>query len=310
MIRLRFTTAVHAAALSLVVGVAQLHAATITVPPGAGLQAALNGAAPGDVIVLSAGTYTNQSGFGFRVNRAITLQGGGSTTVLLVAANANADQAGLYLMSGASGAVVTNLAVQVDTGSNAGIQIDTAASNVSLSNLSVTGGANGVVALGASATLTNLAINPNPNPANAGHGLIIRGSLVTVDTVTIGTVTKAGSNGIEVSGNSNTVRNCTVTSHPRGVFIAVGSNNVLQNCTITAQAGEGVLLAGASDNVIENNTIVRAATNGILLYPSTRPPPATAAIAIWSWATRSCERTRSTASLSNRAIRMSSSPTP
>ncbi len=163
--------------------------------------------------------------------------------------------------------MVTNLAVQVDTGSNAGIQIDTAASNVSLSNLSVTGGANGVVALGASATLTNLAINPNPNPANAGHGLIIRGSLVTVDTVTIGTVTKAGSNGIEVSGNSNTVRNCTVTSHPRGVFIAVGSNNVLQNCTITAQAGEGVLLAGASDNVIENNTIVRAATNGILLYP-------------------------------------------
>jgi hypothetical protein len=93
--------------------------ATINVPLGGDIQTAINGAAPGDRVLLAAGTYTVPGAL--TINKALTLQGAGQAATIVQTAAAAGDPVVLLTIS-VSNVVVRDLTLKQRKTTNTSIE--------------------------------------------------------------------------------------------------------------------------------------------------------------------------------------------
>jgi len=94
-------------------------AGTIVVPLGGDIQTAINGAAPGDRVLLAAGTYTVPGAL--TINKALTLQGAGQAATIVQTAGAAGDPVVLLTIS-VSNVVVRDLTLKQRKTTNTSIE--------------------------------------------------------------------------------------------------------------------------------------------------------------------------------------------
>lgn len=214
------------------------------------IQAAVDAAAPGDIIKLAAGTYTAPGLQVIYIDKGITLEGG-YTTINWNTPDPNANQTILdaenvagrrvIYIDGPDGAMITlsGLIVQQGYAANnhgGGIYILT-----------------GTVHLQNSELLNNHA-------DNNGGGVYINDGSVTIDSTLIrsNTANNIGA-GIQVSGGALTVSNSTIQANAEGGIGVHLSAVRLSNNLIQSNNGRGVYAGGfgahltLSDNIIQGN---------------------------------------------------------
>ena len=181
-------------------------AATLSVPPGASVQEAIDAAAPGDVVLLSAGTYTGDIDF---VGKAITVAGTGPESVL---------------QGSGTGSVVSFAA-----GEGAGSV---------LANLTITGGladrGGGIYVAGASPTIVCTVIRGN-RARLQGSGVYLEASSARLQNSLIVSNGTAGGDPhtVEIQAAEPTIVNNTIVRGDsnglilRGPSAAVVMNNII-----------------------------------------------------------------------------------
>ena len=247
-----------------------MTAATINVSPGQDLQAAMNSAAPGDTILVQAGTY-RASGQPYGISKSLTVTASGAVTLLPPI-----------------GSVEPTLRVS--------------ASNVTVQGFTVTGGSWGITvhnqsgAALSNVVLRNLTVSTNSTGSNLGHGInLTRTSNSTIENCV---VTRAYFIGIYVNDASHNVRilNTSVQATDvnaallvdrsdaayirggayastapasQGVHLRTSRNSVIDGISADVTMNGILLDMGSTFNVIMNNTITRASTHhGIALQDS------------------------------------------
>jgi len=235
-----------AAALLLTVTLAAPElgaAATLTVTnfgdsgaPGQ-LRTLLDAAAPGDTIVIPAGTITltgpaDASGGGLPITKTVTIQGAGP---------------GLTIIDG--GGLERGMLIYATAGPSVAI------SNLTIRNgvdRTVFGGAGMFIDAGLTVTLTNVAISGNRalGPGDGGGVLVYSGSTVTMSNVVVsGNASAAFSGGI-VNFGTLTLTNVTVSgnSATNGAGITNSSEGVLTLANVTVSENTASEFGGGLDN--------------------------------------------------------------
>jgi parallel beta-helix repeat protein len=209
---------------------------TIILNPGQSIQAAVNGAASGDTILLNPGTYTQQ----VTINKSLTLQGNGAGAIIQSPTALTNDSFGLSVLVEVNSGATVNINNMTVEGPGA-----PASPNNTLVGIGVFGGA--------TANLTGDTINQ----INLGSGLF---GLQTGFAIQVG---GTGAQAVGQVGNA-TITDCTITDYQKvGVIIGnSGSSGTITGNTITGigptplTAQNGIQISpGSASATVSNNTI-------------------------------------------------------
>ncbi len=221
------------------------------------IQAAVNGAYPGDTISVASGTYTEN----VTISKSVVITG----TSVVVDGDMTFDARpitlyGLTIATGRVCTVTSNGTIQTainiaPTGGTVNVAAGLFAEQLSIGKpLSLQG---------AGATNTQLSHVPSPT---TGAVISISAQGVTVSGFGIDGSDAAGSYGIENSGGSNAViRNCILTDFACGLYFHDGAHNasILSN-TVSSCAGDGVRFTlGSSNNVVRRCLVVGNGNSGV-----------------------------------------------
>ena len=222
------------------------HAADINVPGDqATIQAGINAANPGDVVIVAEGEYFENINFN---GKAITVR------------STDPNDAGVVLNTiingGGSGSVVT-----CDSGEGPGTV---------LSGFVITNGNNpgnqqggGMLNSNSSPTVTNCTFSGNA--ATFGGGMGNQGSSPTVTNCTFSGNSAASGGGMQNKNNSSpTVTNCTfggntVNDHGGGMFNTFNSSPTVSNCTFS---GNSAHFGGGMENQGSSPTVTNCTFSG------------------------------------------------
>lgn len=204
---------------------------TIIVNPGSSIQAAVNGASPGDTILVNPGTYTEQ----VTINKNLTLQGNGAGAIIQSPSTLTPDAFGLDVL----------------------LEVNNAAT-VSINNMTIQG---------PNPTINDGILVVGDATANVSESTIAD---IHQDNATFGDQTgfaiQVGGTGAQAVGQVGhaTITDCTVTDYQKvGIIIGRnGSSGTVTGSTITG-IGPTTLIAqngiqigpGATTATVSNNTI-------------------------------------------------------
>ncbi len=187
------------------------------------IQAAITAATSGDVINVCAGTFTEN----LTVNKRITLNGAGATTIITSAA---ASTPVITITASGSNAtdrlVVSNLKVTGATGSeNSGagilLQSATATGYFTFSGVEASGNQGSGIAFNNTANVTDVKIINNCSLSNNGFGLRIASPVPSFDGLTV----------TDCQMNNNTY--CAFAYNQSGTLSSVGTNFNFTNCSFS-----------------------------------------------------------------------------
>lgn len=201
--------------LSMFASTPQAGAADIPVAPGGDIQAAIDSANPGDVILLEAGEYVGDIDFG---GKNVTVLGTGFDTVLRGSGTNS-----VVRFSGGEGPTATLDSVQVTGG------------------LAVEGG--GIYIHDASPTILRSYIVGNRS-SRFGSGIYSGGAtadpLISNNLIAYNTRTSSDPHGIQVNGGAPVIVNNTIVrSDSNGIFITGGAEAVVMNNIIARNGSRG-----------------------------------------------------------------------
>jgi len=220
------------------------HAAVFSVSPGQSIQAAIDGAASGDTIIVQPGTYTENLFFN---GKLVTLQSSDP---------ANADTVAATIVDGgAAGPVVT-----FDDGEGPAAVLD----GLTLRNGSTFFGGGGVRIVNSSPTVRRCTITANRSSTRGG-GIFVSGAvaapLITQCSIRGNTATTDGGGVACLDGAVTLTRNrinTNTAANGAGVWLsnspaAVRNNFIIGNTASTN--GGGMFLNNAAAAAVRNNTI-------------------------------------------------------
>jgi parallel beta-helix repeat protein len=226
------------------------------------IQAAVNASSPGDTIIVSDGTYTEN----VMVNKALTIQSeNGSANCIVQTANPsnyvfvvtasnvtirgftlkNANgtgAAGIRLQSGVGHCTISN-----NTASNnyCGIYLYTSSNNNLTGNTVV----NNSYGIRLYASSNNNTVTANTASNNSNSGIYLYSSLY--NNLTNNTASYNSAYGIHLysSSKSNTLTNNTASNNGKGIYLSIScNNNTLTGNTVSYNTQQGIYLDSSNNN--------------------------------------------------------------
>jgi hypothetical protein len=260
--------------------------AIITVAAGGSIQAAINAAAPGDIIDVAAGRYVNQF---LTVGKSLTIEAIGGPAVL--AATTNAPNGKAIITEGAGGITVNLSGFDVSgavVGDNNGAAIRYEGGTLNLSNVSLHNNQEGILGAADSngrISIDHSEIDHNGEGSGSTHniyvGAIARFSLTNsyVHDAVVGHEIKSRAASNNITGNrifDNSGSASYSVDLPNGGGATVSGNVIeqganTQNPFIIAYGEEGTTGSGASV-AITGNTIVNDDPSGRGILNTTGTP--------------------------------------
>ena len=214
-------------------------AATILVPAEQPtIQAGIEAAFGGDLILVSPGTYVENIDF---LGKGITVQSEVGPDLTVIDGNQ-------------AGSVVTLNSFET---------LDTVIDGFTIRNGKASDGG-GIYCSVSSPTITNCTISENTAISGRGGGIRCSGSSPTITNCTISgnIATYTGGGGIYCSGSSPTIMNCTISGNSSGFWgggiYCSGSSPMITNCTISGNSADdagGGIYCDSSSPTIANCTI-------------------------------------------------------
>lgn len=148
---------------------------------------------------------------------------------------------------------------QIYSNGQYGIQISDSDS-ISVANCNLTKNGKGIrIDTGANCNIIGCNIKHNNDPNGLGNGIQIIDSSGDTNTIRNCTIQNNNGNGIEITGDTdgNNIINCTIEDNKKdGIYIIATDNNNIINCTIKNNAGRGIFItSNSSSNTITNCTL-------------------------------------------------------
>ncbi|MCO5381346.1 MAG: pectinesterase family protein [Methanosarcina barkeri] len=252
------------------------------------IQAAVDKAASGDIILVQPGTYTEnivitKANLELRSasdNPEDTIIASNTTgkDVIYIGARANSKIKG-FTISGATGATISGISMSLCNGctiennkflnNNMGISLKSSGNIVVHNNTATVG------------TGTGIYITQSYSTTISGNKVSGYASGIKIDdsqggnTVSGNTVSQISGNGIGLEDTSNNALESNIVSSTgnRGIYLARSSKNNLKNNIISSSGSNGIEMELSSGNTVFNNTVSGNTTtdnnHGIFLYTCT-----------------------------------------
>ena len=252
------------------------------------IQAAVDKAASGDIILVQPGTYTEnivitRANLELRSASDIpedTIIASNTTgkDVIYIGARANSKIKG-FTISGATGATISGISISLCNGctiennkflnNNMGISVKSSGNIVVRNNTATVG------------TGTGIYITQSYSTTISGNKVSGYASGIKIDdsqggnTISGNTVSQISGNGIGLEDASNNALESNIVSSTgnRGIYLARSSKNNLKNNIVSSSGSNGIEMELSSGNTVFNNTVSGNTTtdnnHGIFLYTCT-----------------------------------------
>ena len=229
----------------------------ISVNPGESIQAAVNSAQTGDVIILGAGNYSENIAIN-RANVEIKSASGNPADVTISANDTTKD---VIAVTSRSNLKISGLTIKGAGADRSGILLDSCRDCTLENNKFVNDGMGAFIRSSVNCVVRN-------NAANRDSG-IGTGRAVNVErsyyTIVSGNTISDYRFGIYISGSEgNTVTGNTISqSLANGIQFENTRNTVLESNTVSSSGNKGIYLKDSGRNTIRNNAVSSSKGNGI-----------------------------------------------
>jgi parallel beta-helix repeat protein len=250
--RLHRSTAAVAATILLWTSAVAASAKTVVVKNGEDLQAAIDGAAAGDTIVVRPGIYgpvsiTGRTDLTIAGRGKAVVNGAGSPNCLALTDCQNVSIKGLTFADAQATGV-----------------LGTSCERVTLFGCKVLSPGDNGILFSSSRFIT---LDRNTIDEAEDDGIAVSesaGSMTGQSVVKNNRISNVYGNGILVNGNDDVVsKNQIRDSHARGVFIQSGVRNIVEKNKIQKIDGVGILVQGGGANSVRGNIVLKPASDGI-----------------------------------------------
>lgn len=215
------------------------------------IQAAIDNASPGDIILVPPGIYYEQ----LVINKSITIKGENETTTII-----NGNASGICIQITADNVVVTGFTIQ-----NALIGIIIQSSNYTqtLENIiTATSWESIILSQSSSNLITNNTISNN----SKGIHLVLSSN----NTISHNKIDSNYECGVLLNNSTNNLieSNGIHANHSKGIYLADSSGNLIAKNTITLSSDDGVILQRSQNNSLRENTVLNNFHCGFYLVDS------------------------------------------
>jgi len=259
------------------VGIGTVSAATIYVNPGESIQAAIDAANPGDVIIVRDGIYTEN----INVNKRLTIRSENGAASTMVEAASTSDHVfeitadyvniGGFTVKGANGygkagiylcADSCNIAYNTASYNDDGIHLSSSSNNLIANNNCSNNWAG--IYLGES---SDNSINNNIASNNLGVGIFLdehSSDNNITKNVAINNTGVDGEGGISLYASDNNFikGNIVSNSGEDGIYLDWSSYNTVMDNIVSNNAQMGIYLEDSNSNIITNNNISNSSDGG------------------------------------------------